>query len=119
MNVRTRTGSLPIRLLSPPTFFLVSLNYFLPHFSHNLSQYYLQLEQQHLPPAVGDARQSVLNAWREARSKSSDTLHDATQRAESGIKSGLQHVEDSTGLKVGNALGDAKQKAAEVKNKLV
>ena len=104
------TGSLPIRLISPPVFFLASLNFFLPKFSHNLSDYYVSLEKAHVP-ALTEQREKLLESYRSARKGTEQQLGNLKHTAESSLQSGLQQVEQSTGLKVGNALGDAKQKA--------
>jgi len=103
-------GALPIRLLAPPTFFVVSLNYFLPKFSHNLSDYYISLEKQHLPPVVGESREKLMQKYHEAVKTSSQSLYEAKDKAESGIKQGLQQVENTTGLKLAQGAEDAKQK---------
>lgn len=100
-------GSLPIRLISPPLFFLASINYFLPKTSHNLALYYKEVEAAHLPPAVKEQREALVNSTRGLWSKGEEQAHVAAKKVEGGWKEGLAKVQEGTGLKVGSEGGKA------------
>ncbi|KDN39835.1 hypothetical protein K437DRAFT_258882 [Tilletiaria anomala UBC 951] len=117
-SVFGRYRTLPIRLFAPPAFFFVSLNFFLPKLSHNLSQYYVSIEKAHVP-ALTEQREHLVKCYRDALKSSESGLESIKHKTESGLQSGLQQVEKSTGLRIGNALGNAQQAAAEAKEKLV
>lgn len=93
-------GSLPIRLVSPPLFFLASINYFLPKTSHNLSLYYQEIEARHLPASVKSQRESIAQSLRSAWGSTKESVHIATDKVEGGWKGGLARVQEETGLKV-------------------
>lgn len=99
-SIFTRYRSLPLRILTPPILFTLSLNYFLPKTAHNLSGYYLELEAQHLPPFVRQQRESLIQSWNKTRSAADEQLHKAREGGGSLVQRGLQSVEQGTGLKV-------------------
>lgn len=100
---------MPIRLVSPPLFFLASLNYFLPKTSHNLSQYYLELESRHLPSSVQSTRQEASASLRNLWNKGEQGVRSAADKAEGGWKEGLSRVQMETGLKIAEAEKEAKK----------
>ncbi|TFY81734.1 hypothetical protein EWM64_g2277 [Hericium alpestre] len=101
-SVLTRTRGLPLRILSPPTLFILSMNYFLPKTSHNIAAYLGELEQRFAPGfaekhAIGRAHASM--AWERAK----EGLEDAKTKAREGVSGVLNKVQERTGLKVGEA----------------
>ncbi|UZJ56117.1 hypothetical protein CBS101457_005437 [Exobasidium rhododendri] len=101
-SVFTRYRSLPVRFLTPPLFLIGSLNYFLPKTTHNMSQYYLEVESAHLPPVVKDQRENFLRLWHKSTGAAKQTLEKAREGTGELLHKGLQGVEDNTGLKVGS-----------------
>ena len=65
-----RYRGITLRLLAPPIAFIGSLNYFLPKTAHNVGQYYIDVESQHLPTFVREQRQSIQNALKSTDRKS-------------------------------------------------
>lgn len=98
---RHDTGTLPIRLVSPPLFLFASLNYFLPHTAHNLSLYYQELEARHLPSAVKEQRESLVGSMRGLWGQSEAKVKEGVRVVEGGWSKGLERVERETGLRVG------------------
>jgi organizing structure protein 2 len=89
------------------------MNYFLPRTTHNVSQYYLELESKHLPPVVAEQRRNILKTWHNSMGAAKDGLEKAREGTGELVQKGLQNVEQGTGLKVGSganvATTDAKK----------
>lgn len=118
-SVFTRYRSLPIRLVAPPLLFVGSLNYFLPSTAYNVGQYYLELEQRHLPPVVREQRQNVLQSWHNVRRSTGQQLAKAREGTGDLLQRGLQGVEQNTGLKVGGGGNGKASSNAEPRSRLV
>lgn len=110
-------GSFPIRFITPPLFLLASLNYFHPKLSHNLSSYYVDLERAHAPQLMRQ-RESLVGSLRNTFQSATHKVEQAKSGAERGLRTGLNEVEKNTGLKFGDVLGSAEEKAHETKIKL-
>lgn len=106
-SVFTRYRSFPIRILTPPLLFVGSLNYFLPKTTHNLADYYLEVEQRRLPPQVRDARVWTNEKWHALVGETRQGLESAKRQTSSIVDQSLSRVEQNTGLKVGGGGGGA------------
>lgn len=102
-------GAFPIRFLTPPLLAVASLNYFNPKLATNVGEYYTSIEQAHLP-ALTEQRQALFQQASKAWKSAEQSVEHAKSSAEHGLKSGLDSVEKSTGLKVANVVGNAKDK---------
>ncbi|TFK50628.1 hypothetical protein OE88DRAFT_276972 [Heliocybe sulcata] len=103
-SIFTRTRSLPLRLVLPPTAFFVSLSYFLPKTSANISEYTTELEERYIP--------SVAEKHAIARAHSGMLVERIKDGAVSGreqlgsqVGKGVDWVQGVTGLKIREALG--------------
>ncbi|PWN51635.1 hypothetical protein IE53DRAFT_361419 [Violaceomyces palustris] len=106
-SVFTRFRSFPIRLVAPPLMMVGSLQYFLPKTSSNLAQYYDRFEQAKFPQ-LHASRVSAVERIRHSLASSIQTAQQAKSDAERGLKKSLSEVENVTGLKVGQVVGEGK-----------
>jgi len=106
----------------PPTLFFVSLDYFLPKTSHNLANYFGELEERHFPSLAKKhaiARAHSVMTWQR--------LKDSTQDARTGLESGVGRLVDriqaTTGLKLSDTLNSghaaSRKVVQEVQSKVV
>ncbi|CAD6927928.1 unnamed protein product [Tilletia controversa] len=114
-SVFTRYRSFPIRFLAPPLFFVGSMNYFLPKTAANLSNYYEELENRYVPSLTGP-RKSIIDATSKFWARTEGLVESARETASKGVKTGLQQVEQGTGLRVGEVLEHAKAETAQQLN---
>lgn len=113
-----RYRGITLRILAPPIALVGSLNYFLPKTAHNVGQYYVDLEEKHLPPFVRQQRQSIQNALKSTQHAAEEQYSKARQETGSLVQRGLQSVEQGTGLKVaGSSAGTSSQ--SEPRKRLV
>ncbi|RDB18218.1 MICOS subunit MIC26 [Hypsizygus marmoreus] len=103
-SIIARNRILATRLLLPPTFLLISANYFLPETTANLSSYLGSLEEKYFPTMA--QKHDVANAhtrmtW--------ERIKDATQNGREwvthGAVSAVERVQVATGLKLKETLG--------------
>ncbi|ORX35784.1 apolipo protein O-domain-containing protein [Kockovaella imperatae] len=116
-SVLTRTRAFPIRFLAPPLLTLAAMPYFLPRTSHNLRAYLSDVEDKHFPE-IG-ASHDQLNArlamhW----DMLTNRLGSATQDAKGWGERAVQGIENSTGLRVGDAVQRGREKVAAEREKL-
>jgi organizing structure protein 2 len=104
-----------MRTVLPPTFFLIAFDHFLPKTSHNLREYLGEVETHYFP--------SVAEKHATARAHTAMTFerirfawHDGLESAEVGVGKVVKAIEETTGLKVAEALGTGRSvaKRAEV-----
>ncbi|KAK7677221.1 hypothetical protein QCA50_019815 [Cerrena zonata] len=112
-TIFTRTRSLPTRFLLPPTFLVLSLNYFLPKTSTNISTYLTSLEETYLPSvaekhAIGRAHTAM--TWERIK----DFTQESREKFGEGVRDAVKNVEGWTGLKLGETLRVQKSEAVEV-----
>ena len=117
-TIFTRTRSFPVRFLLPPTFFILSLNYFLPKTSDNVSTYLTSLEETYFPTlaekhAIGRAHTSM--TWERIKEFTSDSR----EKLGDGVRDAVKNVEGWTGLKLGETLRVGKIEAAEIQKEVV
>jgi len=103
-SILARNRSVFTRVFLPPTFFLLSLNYFLPKTSHNVSAYAGSLEEEHLPTLAQKHAVAIAHThmtWERVRAagiSGRDTVQE-------GLGGAVRKVQELTGLKVHEALG--------------
>jgi MICOS complex subunit MIC26 len=112
-SILARNRSVFTRVLLPPTFFLLSLKYFLPKTTHNVSAYAGSLEEEHFPSLAQKHAVAIAHThmtWervREAGISGRDKVQD-------GLGSAARKVQDLTGLKVQEVLGRGATTVSEV-----
>ncbi|KAG7086009.1 hypothetical protein E1B28_003532 [Marasmius oreades] len=117
-SIISRPRSLPIRFLLPPTFFVLSMNQFLPKTTSNLGDYLGSLEHHYFPTlaekhAVASAHTAM--TWERMKSATRDTR----ERVHLGVESGVEKVQEVTGLKLKETLGWGKRVSGEVEGRVV
>jgi MICOS complex subunit MIC26 len=103
------------RLLLPPTLLVLSMNHFLPKTSHNISSYLGQLEDTHFPALA--EKHAIANAhtamtWDRAK----EATASGRETFGRGLESLLSRVQESTGLKLKEALGLGEKATVAVKS---
>jgi len=103
-SILARNRSVFTRVFLPPTFFLLSLNYFLPKTSQNVSVYAGSLEEEYLPTLAQKHAVAIAHThmtWERVRA-ASISGRDTVQE---GLGGAVRRVQELTGLKVHEALG--------------
>jgi MICOS complex subunit MIC26 len=111
-SILARNRSLPLRLTVPPALFFLSLNYFLPQTSTNLFSYIGELEDTYVPTIAEKHDISVVHtkmAWEMVK----DTTRGLRQSVAQGAVNAVGRVQNSTGLRVGDAFGRSVPKQQE------
>ena len=93
------SGALPIRILLPPTLFLLSSPYFLPKTASNVRAYASSLEDTYFPSLGAQhaaLNKTVANSSMELRT----ALRAGFHKAEKAIEEGLKKAEEWSGLKL-------------------
>ncbi|EPQ55566.1 hypothetical protein GLOTRDRAFT_138456 [Gloeophyllum trabeum ATCC 11539] len=103
-SIVTRSRSLPVRFVLPPTAFLVSLSYFLPKTSANVSAYTTELEERYFPTlaekhAIARAHSGMLVE------RIKDGYQSGREQMGAGLGKGVDWAQGVTGLKIREALG--------------
>ncbi|KAA1467065.1 hypothetical protein DENSPDRAFT_68714 [Dentipellis sp. KUC8613] len=116
-SILTRTRGLPLRILAPPTLFVLAAQQFIPKTSHNVATYAGELEERYTPGlaekhAIGRAHFAMTvaraqEAWEQGRAHAGETVGHA-----------LRRVQETTGLKVGEAIGKGRVAALEAEGKV-
>lgn len=113
-SVFTRNRGLFSRVLFPPALLLFSMDYFLPHTSHNISQYLGSLEERFFPTLA--EKHEIAKAH---SAMTVERVKDATLGAResfvSGVGAALQRAEQATGLKLKETMGWSKDVASAAK----
>ncbi len=121
VGVATLTGSviarnriILTRLILPPTLLVLSLNHFLPKTSHNISSYLGQLEDTYFPTLA--EKHAIANAhtamtWERAK----EATASGRETFGRGVENVLTRVQESTGLKLKEALGVGEKASIAVK----
>jgi organizing structure protein 2 len=102
LNRYTFPGTILLRAVLPPSLFFLSLPYFLPKTSHNLSTYFSSLERKYFPSLAEqhDALSSSLSSATEgARKTLTSFRHDVRRRVDWGVG----EIQRLTGLKFDEA----------------
>jgi len=94
-----RTRALPIRMLLPPTFFLLSFRYFLPKTASNVRAYASSLEDTYIP-SLGAQHAAFNRTVTNSTVKFRATLRSGVGKAESAIEGVLKKAEEWSGLKL-------------------
>ncbi|TKY88567.1 hypothetical protein EX895_002556 [Sporisorium graminicola] len=116
-SIFTRYRAFPIRILTPPLALVVSLNYFNPHLASNLGAYYTQLEQKYVP-ALTEQRRNWQQQGKKYLDQTTKGVHELKDKTEQGVRSGLQTVEQQTGLKVADVVAAKDQAKFAVKDQM-
>jgi len=103
-SVLARGRGLFCRTTVPPVLLVLSLNHFLPKTTHNLRTYGGELEERYFPTfsekhAIGQAH--ALMAWEQTK----ESWHNGVEKVEAGAGRIFKMIEETTGLKVAEALG--------------
>ncbi|WFD43986.1 hypothetical protein MPSI1_002651 [Malassezia psittaci] len=101
--VFTRYRSFPIRWLAPPAVFALSFKYLLPHTFDNTADYYESWEQKRFP-GFSAQRQNVWTRIQQTYHTGVSHLSRAGDQARDAISSGIEGVENRTGLRVSSAI---------------
>lgn len=81
--------------------FALSLKYFMPHTFDNSAEYYEKKEQKFCP-SFSEKRQATWDFLKQNYHTGISHLERAGYQTRDAISSGIQNVEQSTGLKVGS-----------------
>ena len=125
MGVATLSGSIlarsrgrPTRFLLPPALFLISFNHFLPKTGSNIGSYISDLEHTYFPRAARFTDTAVAHSqmtWEMAKDKAGE----GKEALNRGVEKTISAIQDTTGLKLrealgfGRSLGEEAKKAAE------
>ncbi|KAF5372953.1 hypothetical protein D9758_001574 [Tetrapyrgos nigripes] len=113
-----RNRMLPIRLLLPPTFLILSMNHFLPKTTTNLSEYLSSVEETYFPTLAEK------HATANAHSRMTwERLKEATASGRASLHSGTETVvgkiQDSTGLKLRETLGFGQEVSKKAEDRVL
>ncbi|GJJ09289.1 hypothetical protein Clacol_003511 [Clathrus columnatus] len=116
-SVLARNRSIFLRLVLPPTLFLVSMNHFLPKMSHNISSYVTALERAHAP-ALADAHEQLNETVISSSVAARQTLHNIRFNTTKGVERTLSELQNLTGLKLSETFGWTRQAAHKVEDEV-
>ncbi|KAF7310311.1 MICOS complex subunit [Mycena indigotica] len=127
--ILARHRSLPLRVILPPTFGVAAATHFNPKLTSNIRRYASDLEDEYTPGLahtheIGKAHTAM--GWEMLKER----VKSASETTKGGVTAALQKVQETTGLKLTEALGVAKEvekraetvveeKLEEVKERLV
>ncbi|KAI0273068.1 apolipo protein O-domain-containing protein [Russula aff. rugulosa BPL654] len=115
-SILARNRSVFSRILLPPTFLLLSFNYFLPKTTHNVSAYAGSLEEKHFPSLAQKHAVAIAHShmtWERVRAAGIS----GRDKVQDGFGSAARKVQELTGLKVHEALGRGTTIASEAVEK--
>ncbi|GAV99669.1 3-beta hydroxysteroid dehydrogenase isomerase family [Lentinula edodes] len=109
-SILTRSRSIPLRLIFPPLLFALSSAHFLPKTTSNFTSYLGSLEDTYFPTLAQKhdvAKAHSAMTWDRAK----EAVEGARRSVEGGVLSGVEKMQQVTGLKVGEVwkLGEEKQ----------
>ena len=113
-SVLTRNRTIFLRFSLPPALFLLSMNQFLPKTSHNVSEYLSLLEQAHAP-ALAEAHSQFNESIASTTLATRLALNNARVATVSGAERIVAQIQDTTGLKLREALGWGQKVAGDTK----
>ncbi|EST09120.1 Apolipoprotein O [Kalmanozyma brasiliensis GHG001] len=116
-SIFTRYRAFPIRILTPPLALLVSLNHFNPQLASNLGSYYEGLEKRYVP-ALTEQRRKWTSKGEGYVKEATRGIHELKDKTEQGVRSGLQTVEQQTGLKVADVVQAKDQAKVAIKDQM-
>lgn len=116
-SIFTRYRAFPIRILTPPLALVASLNYFNPQLASNLGAYYTQVEQKYVP-ALTEQRRQWQRQGKQVLDSTTKSVHELKDKTEQGVRSGLQTVEQQTGLKVTDVVAAKDQAKFAIKDQI-
>ncbi|KAJ9112696.1 hypothetical protein QFC22_006198 [Naganishia vaughanmartiniae] len=111
-SVLARNRNILVRLLLPPTLLVASSPYFLPQTSANVRAYLSQVEDTHFPELAATHR-AVNAQLGETFSTALDKVQHVSQEAGVVGSKVVRGVEETTGLRLGEALGRARETAED------
>lgn len=116
-SILARNRRLATRLILPPIFLVTSAKHFLPRTTHNLSDYLGSIEDAHFPAIaekheIGKAHTAM--TWERIK----ETTKDARGRVNSGAVSIVERIQDATGLKLRDTLGQGEEAKQYVEAKV-
>ena len=103
-SVLARNRSILLRFSLPPVLFFISMNQFLPKTTHNLSSYFSSLERAHAP-AIADAHEQLNQKVVSASATAREAWVNARKRAVGGVECTITELQNRTGLKLREVLG--------------
>ncbi|KAF9219890.1 hypothetical protein BS17DRAFT_371352 [Gyrodon lividus] len=103
-SVLVRSRSLPTRFLLPPLSLLGAFAYFLPRTADRVGDWVEELEGTYAPRA-GEIRRTGVAHTSMAWAMLGDRFREGKQALGRGARSAVEGIEDSTGLKLGDAVG--------------
>ncbi|WFD31688.1 hypothetical protein MSPP1_002727 [Malassezia sp. CBS 17886] len=109
--VFTRHRTFPIRWLTPPLVFAVSLRYFLPHTTTNIAGYYKSVEHSYCPQ-FSEKRSHLWDTLVAHTSTGVGEASKAARASADSMRSGLQSMEKNTGVKLASLLPQGAKPAA-------
>ncbi|SJL14405.1 uncharacterized protein ARMOST_17861 [Armillaria ostoyae] len=117
-SIIARNRLLVTRLILPPTLLVLSMNHFLPQTTANVSEYFGSLEDTYFPTFA--QKHAVANAHTRM---SWDMLKDSTangkQKFDAGVETAVDKIQESTGLKLREAMGWGKSVTEKVESKVL
>jgi organizing structure protein 2 len=107
-SILTRHRALPLRAALPPLAGAAAFAHFLPHLSANIRAYAGALEDEHLP-ALAHVHETgkvhSAGAWARLTEQGAETR----EKARVGVVRAVEGLQRATGLRVGEALGVARE----------
>ncbi|KAF8317895.1 hypothetical protein DL93DRAFT_2095465 [Clavulina sp. PMI_390] len=98
-SILGRTRALPVRILLPPTLFLISFPYFLPKTAHNVRAYASELEDR-FAPSLGASHAALNKSVADSTVELRASIKNAVASGEKAVASGLKKAEEWSGLKL-------------------
>lgn len=116
-SIIARNRFIGTRLLLPPAFFFLSLNYFLPKTSHNVLSYFGLLEETYFPDIAH--KHAVANAHtRMGWEMFKESSQAGRKKFTDGAQNLVEKIQEVSGLKLKEAFKTVESKVKEVEKKV-
>ncbi|KAG7443823.1 uncharacterized protein BT62DRAFT_316138 [Guyanagaster necrorhizus] len=117
-SIIARNRLLVTRLILPPTLFVLSMNHFLPQTFANISEYLGSLEDTYFPTVA--QKHAVANAHtRMGLEMLQESAANGKQKFDAGVETTVDKIQESTGLKLREAMGWGKSVTEKVESKVL
>lgn len=115
-SILTRNRLLPLRLLSPPVFFVLSFQQFLPKTAANVSDYLSSLEHTYFPRLAQTTDTAIAHTGMTIE-MAKDAYARGKDSVAGGVETIVEQIQSSTGLKLKEALGWGQEAVHRVEEK--
>jgi organizing structure protein 2 len=103
-SIIARNRTLAVRLLLPPSLFMLTMHHFLPRTTHNLSAYLASLEEAYFPTFAEKHRTGVAHT-RMTVDRIREQTREGREALGRGVESAVRSAQGFTGLKIRDGLG--------------